>query len=818
MLTFWRDVVHGSRVLRQNPGFSAVAMLSIAIGVGANAAMFSIADGLILRPLPVPHARKLVVVNATTPAGETGSGLSYRDYVDLRDGTRTFAGLIAADGVVASFGSRRGEPTTARFGLAVSGNLFQVLGIAPALGRPFRPDEDLVPGRDAVIVLAHETWTEQFGEDPGIIGRTVRVGGEDFTVIGVGPEGFTGLDIYVPPAFYVPIAMLPSLEGDALVLERRDARRFDVLGRLGPGVSVAQADQEVRLIAATLAGTHPDTNRRFGMIARPEMEVRREDFAPAAGLGVVLMALAVVVLLVACANVTGLLASRAPVRAREIAVRLAIGGGRLRLFRQLFTESLLLATGGALLGIAIGYGGIASFRQFQIASDIGVRLTYGMDQRALLVAVAVAAVSAVLSGVVPAWRATFVPDVATMLRSAANRGSRPQPMWARHGLIAAQIGLALVVLTVALAFRTAFEVAYALGPGFRTERMLLVNLDPALVHRDQQQTDAFYRQLKERVAAMPGVTSVGLTSFVPLSLEISDSAVIAPEGVTLPDGTDSVRVRAARVDETLFDAIGIPIVAGRAFTADDDADAPRVAIVNRGLAERYWPDTIALGKRLRLDTPSRDWVEIVGVVEDAKYVLFTQASADFVYLPRAQQFIGRSTLVVASTRESLSLAGPVQAAVLALDADMPVRSVRTIEDYYRASAKNLNVVVVRTIAGMGAMGLALAMIGLYGLVAFAVSSRTREIGIRMALGATPSTVVRMTLRQGWQPTIVGALGGVAASVAAERLVAAVLPGTFGQSQLHLLVIPLLAALVMVAAYLPARRAARIDPLVALRQD
>ena len=816
--TFWRDVVHGGRMLRKNPGFSAVAILSIAIGVGANAAMFSVADGLFLRPLPVPRARELVSVNITTPSGGVDDQTSYPDYRDLRERTRTFDGLVAADGILASFGGRPDEPTTAQFGLAVSANLFDVLGVRPALGRTFRPDEDEVPGRDAVLMLAHATWTEQFAADPTIIGRTIRIAGEDFTVIGVGPAGFTGLDIYVPATFFVPIAMLPRIDADPGVLDRRDARRFDVLGRLTRGASLEQADQDVRLIARGLEETYPDTNRGFALIARSEMEARRAEYAPAAGLGIVLLALASVVLLVACANVAGLLTSRAPARAREIAVRLAIGGGRLRLFRQLMTESLLMAAGGAALGLAIGYGGIASFRQFQVPSDVGVRMTYEMDGRALAFAVLVAAVSAVLSSLVPAWRATRQPDPTTMLRSTTARGTRPHPLWARHGLVAAQIGLALVVLTVAIAFHTAFEAEYGRGPGFRTERMLLVDLDPTLVRRNEQQTEDFYARLKERAAAVPGVTSVGLTSYVPLSIGNGDVAVIAPEGITLPEGTHNLRVGAARIDETYLETAGIPLLDGRGFTADDDRTAPRVAIVDRALAERYWPREAAVGKRLWLEQPTRGWVQIVGVAENAKYTLFAPADADFVYLPRAQHFIGRSTLLVTSAAASSGLAAPVRAAVLALDPDIPIRGMRTMEDYYYASAKNLNGVMVRTIAGMGAMGMALAMIGLYGLVSFAVSTRTREIGIRMALGATPGSVLRMALRQGWQPTIVGAAAGVAASLAASRLVAAVIPGTTGRSFAYLLAIPVLAAVVMAAAYIPARRAAHIDPLAALRQD
>jgi predicted permease len=531
-----------------------------------------------------------------------------------------------------------------------------------------------------------------------------------------------------------------------------------------------------------------------------------------------LMALAFAVLLVACANVAGLLASRAPVRAREIALRLAIGGSEFRLFRQLVTESFLIATAGGVLGLALAEGIIRSFRQFQIPSDVGVRLTFELDRRTLVAGFLIALASALLSSLAPAWRASRSRDLTAPLRNTTAPASSRARLWGRHGLVAVQIGLTLVVLTVAVSFYRAFETEYSRGPGFRTDHILLMNLDPTLARYNQQQTDAFFRLLEQQAEALPGVTSVGLTSFVPLSQEASDQAVVVPEGFEAPEGRDGLAISAARIDEGYLDAIGVRVLRGRGFSSSDTADAPRVAIVNSGMAARYWPDQDPIGKRIRLVTGDGAWLEIVGVSADHKFRLFTPASTDFLYLPRSQNPIGRATILLATEGESAALAAPLREAVLAIDPNVPIRAVRTMEDFYHASAKNLNTVVVRTVAGMGSMGLALAMVGLYGLMAYAISRRTREIGIRMAMGALPASVLRMVLRQGYLPTICGVVLGAAASAASGRLLDAAFPNTSADLVTYLLVVPALIAIVMMAAYLPARRATRIDPLRALRQD
>ena len=416
----------------------------------------------------------------------------------------------------------------------------------------------------------------------------------------------------------------------------------------------------------------------------------------------------------------------------------------------------------------------------------------------------------------PAWRSSRARDLSSTLRHATPPSSADLRLWGRHGLVATQIALTLVVLTVAVSFYRAFEAEYGRGPGFRTDHLLLATVDPGLARYDARQAEEFYQRLEERVSAIPGVTSVATSSFVPLS-QGAAPAVIVPEGYELPPDTENLTVMAARVDEDYLETIGIPLVAGRHLDRRDTADAPRVAIVSSGMARRYWPGQDPLAQRLRL-TASNEWAVIVGVAADTKFRLFTPPSTPFLYLPRHQSPIARSTLLVRTAGDSASVAAPVRAAITGIDREMPILLLRTMEDFYYASARNLNLLVVRTVAGMGAMGLALALIGLYGLMAYAVSRRTREIGIRMAVGAKPRSVLGMILRQGCAPSACGVVLGVVASVGVGGLLQRAFAGTSGDAVTYLLVVPAVAIVVTLAAYVPARRAAAIDPLVALRQE
>jgi len=440
LTTIWKDVQHGARMLGQNPGFALIAMASIAIGVGANAAMFSLADTLVLRPLTAPHPDE--IINVTTVAPKSGfttpntSALSYPDYQEVRDRNRTFSSLAAFRLIVASFADRTDQPPQRKFGMAVSGNVFDMLGVQPILGRAIGIDDDRVVGRDPVVVLDHDLWKQQFSGDPRVIGRTIRIASVDMTVVGVMPEGFTGPDQFVHPGFYVPFAIMPALKtvGTRLELTSRDVRNIAVKGRLKPGVSLEQAAQDVALIGESLQRAYPDTNRNYGLTAQTEFAARVAARPQLAGAAVMVMTLSFTVLLVACANLAGLLTSRAPVRAREMAMRLAIGAGRGRLVRQLVTESLLVALAGCALGLAVGAAAVALFSQIQIPVDLPITTVFALDRRALAFSIAVAIASAVLVGLAPAVRAARTDLTAAMKATdAAGHGGRRQ--WGRRVLV-----------------------------------------------------------------------------------------------------------------------------------------------------------------------------------------------------------------------------------------------------------------------------------------------------------------------------------------------------------------------------------------------
>ena len=817
-----QDLRHGARMLVKNPGFALIAIVSIAIGVGANAAMFSLADGLVLRPLQVPRSSEIVAVSALSPRASTAfvttSLLSRPDYLDLRDRARSFNGLLAYGTLVTGFAARPDEPVQSTVGLVVSANFFEVLQLKPALGRFFLPDEDRVAGRDAVMVLAHNVWTDKFGADPAILGRRVRLGNVDFAIVGVAPEEFEGMNLALHPAYYVPYAMTTAMPGgipDAL--ERRGLRNLTVKGRLKPDVSLAQARDEVRLIAAGLERTYPDSNRGYGLMVRTDFDARLEERGPSAPSAFMLLTLAFVVLLVACANVAGLLMSRGPVREREIALRLAIGGGRVRVIRQLVTESALLAAGGGLLGLLFGYGAVRFFRALPLVSDIGVRLIFELDSRAITVGVVVAAASALISSLVPAWRATRRIDLNHALRGAA--GGRASRLWGQNGLVAGQVALSVILLVVTVFLSRAFE-SELRDPGFRTTHMLLSNYEPRLARYDDAQTKAFYRQLKERARGLPRVTSVGMTSVMPLNQDGREATAIVPEGFQLPNGTTSVIVLSSRIDEGYLATMQIPIVQGRGIEASDTEDTPRVALVNQTMAARYWPGQNPIGKRIRLTRlEDKVWAEVVGVTADNKYIFVAEPPTPWMYLAQQQDPGFRATLVVASDADSAALASPLRGVVRELDPAMPISGVRTIEEFYRGNATSIVTALVAITASMGLLGLTLAMIGLYGLVAYVVARQTREIGIRMAVGAPSGSVLRMVLRRGFWRAAWGAVFGIAGCLAAGSLLRAVFP-TVGSIDLrtYVIVISILAAVTLLASYIPARRAAHIDPLRALRQE
>jgi predicted permease len=781
--------------------------------------MFSVADGMVLRPLPVPRGSEVVTINGTAPDdGGRGTGLSYLAYKEFRDSARSFTGVAAHRVLLTSFALRREDQAESRLGFAVSGNLFDVLEVRPEVGRFFRADEDQVAGRDAVTVLSHDTWMQAFHGDPAAVGREVRLNGEPFTVIGVAPASFTGLELVLPGAFYIPLNSLTKVvpAAQANLLDLRVVRMLNLRARLRPEVSLAQARAEVRQIGQAWQQAHPADEQNRGLILRTHFEARQVERGYAVTVVAMMLLMALVVLLVACANVAGLLTSRAPARAREIAVRMAMGAGRLRLVRQFLTETLLLAAAGGAAGVGLAYALIQLFQRRTIVSDIGVRLDFQADRRVIAVALAVSAAGAIVTGLIPAFRSARLGDLSGTLRNGSELGPRRR-LWGRSTLVAGQVALALALVTVGVFLSQTFSAELRKGPGFRTEHILLVNLDATYARYDAARAARLYEQLEDRVRAVPGVASVALSSFMPLNQDQRDRIALVPEGYTLPKGVTTLQFMASRVDEGYFDTMGTRLVAGRGFLATDTASAPPVVIVNETMAAKYWPGEDAVGKRVR--AADGTWRQVVGVAANTKYNTLAEVPLDFVYVAARQDPAIRTTLVVGVTGPSAAVAAPVREIVRSLDRDVPITGLWTMEEFYDGNAASLTRYLTSIVGGMGLVGLALAMVGLYGLVAYTVSRRTREIGIRMAIGAQPGSVLGMVMRHGTLLVTIGAAVGLSLTIALVGLLRGVFPSNerVGLGA-YMVVVPVLLAVTLLAALLPALRAARIDPLTALRQD
>jgi predicted permease len=820
----WQDVRYGCRTLAGSPWFAVTAVLSLAIGIGANCAIFSFADALLLRPLPVARPGEVLTVGSTTSIEAFGASSlvsSYRDYVDIRDRSKSFEGLAAFTYLTAGFTADPKSAPKLKMGMLASGNLFTLMGVEPTFGRGFTPEEDQVPGRDAVVVLGRSLWEQELGSDPAVLGRRVRINGNELTVIGVASAEFTGLDQYVRSDFFVPLMMSPRLSSDPKrgSLEARDARTLELKGRLKRGVTQAAAQAELTTIATDLERAYPHTNKNRRLAVRTELQARMAQDPPDATLIEMLSTLALAVLFVACANVAGLLTSRAPARAREMALRLAIGAGRGRLVQQLVTESLLLAVAGGVVGLGVGYAGMTLFRQIELPTDLPISLSFQMDRRALAFSFVVAVASAVLFGLVPAIQTTR-SDLTAVMKASDSVAPGRRRRWGRAVLVCGQVAVSVVLLVVALFMYRGFRQQLLSGPGYRTDHLLMMSFDPSLVRYTDAQSQQFFLQVAERARGVPGVKSVTMATSVPMSNDSIGSETIVPEGFRFPAGKDNATVLVSRIDEHYFDTMGLTILRGRTFRVDDGLDAPRVAIVNQQFAQHYWPDQDPIGKRFRLIDGDGTWVQVVGVAKTSKYIFIAEPPTEFLYFPYRQTKLQRMVMLVESYGDPAKLAAPLREMVRGLDANLPIYNVRTMEAFYRMRAVSIFNVLVGTVAAMGLMGLGLAIVGLYGLVAYAASRRTREIGIRMAIGADRASVLGMVLRQGIVLAAAGLVLGLAASVGAGELLRAAFPSGGDQRDIAalLIVIPIVLAVTFLAAYVPAHRASRVNPMQALRYE
>jgi predicted permease len=814
-----RPLRHAVRMLRKNPGFTLVAVCSLGIGIGATSASFSIADVLLLRPLPVMEPSRVVSVTpAKMGAFGADSVISYPDYRDFRDNNRSFDGLIAQGMNRFGFSPDATVLPKTTYGMFVSGNFFQALGVQPALGRAFLESEDQAVGRDAVVVLGHEFWVTQFNANPEVVGTTLRLNGVECSIIGVMPERFTGADYTVKPALYIPLAMSPRLTRQNN-LERRDVRWLDVKGRLKPGVSVAQAQADLAAIAARLEQLYPQTNRERKIQVQTELQFRIKQQPPNVALAIMQCVLALCVLMVACANVAGLLLSRARARSREMAVRLAIGAGRGALIRQLLLENLLLALAGGLAGMGLDYANVSLFNSIPLGSDIPLAFHASVNNRVLFFTIAASLLSTFLFGLAPALQTTRLDLVPALKAADADSGGRKR-LWGRNLIVAGQVALSLVLLVVTAVIWQGFRDLYRQGPGFRTDHLYLSSFDTKPIHYSDEQTQRFYKDLLDKTRLAPGVRSAALTSGLPLGGVFPNVAVL-PEGYPLPTGQQAFYVFSASVSDGYFDTIGTPVVRGRGFGEPDRAGTPLVAVVNTQFASHYWPHQDALGKRFHLRDSNGPLVQVVGIAQTGKYFFIAEPPLDLIYFPYTQMPNSALTVAAESTAPDADALAPVlRDVVRQIDPSMPISNARTMQDFFSQRAVKISDTMVGVVGTLGMMGLALAMVGLYALVAYSVSRRSREIGIRMAIGADRRGVLRMVLRQGLVLSLIGAGAGSILSFLACRALSSglwILAGRTNYATLPAVALPLL-LVTMLAAYVPARRASLIDPMRALRDE
>jgi putative ABC transport system permease protein len=819
---FVDDVRYAIRSLRRTPGLTAFVAITLALGIGFTSMSFSTVDALIFRPYPVPHPGGVVSL-VSTSHDNSFDNFSYREYLDIRGHSRSFDGVIANASLgTVGFSADPAASPRARGGMMVSGNYFRVLGVEPRLGRGFRYDEDQAPGRDAVVVLGRDFWKNEFASDPGVVGRTVRLNGRDFTVIGVAPDSFPGMQIFANPDFYVPLAMAPvfSTNPRKRFFEDRDDRELSVKARLQPGVTQRQAQSDLALLASGFERDYPELNQNRGAAVRTQFEILTRNDTPASPwkFFAISAILVLALLLVACTNVAGLLLSRARTRTREIAVRLAMGAGRFRLIRLLLTESLIFACLGGVGGLVVAYAGISLGQSFTIPSELPQTVPFRMDARVLLACLTLSLVSALLCGLAPALQSTRA-DVVSGLKAADVDVPGRKRLWGRNVLVVAQVAISLMLLTAAFLMVRGFNRSLAEGTHFLKDRLLLVRFDPRLVQYNEAQTQQFYKHLTERVRMTEGVQGAALTQNPPLALEKFDAVTFVPEGFEMPRDRETLTATMDTVDEGYFDTMGVPIVRGRGFLASDTADAQPVAVVNQQFAKHYWPGADAVGKRIRLEKRGGAPVEIIGVAETIKYRSAQEKPIDFVYLPLAQHPVPRMVLLTRSSGDPLQWVQPVKEVVRALDPNLPMLQTRSYEELYRYNAVDGPGAATKMIGTMGAVGLLMAIAGLYGVVAYNVSRRTREIGIRMALGAGSSDVLRLVMGKGLVLVGIGTAIGLAMGFGVERLLKAALFNTGGVDMVvYIVVVPSMVVVTMLAAWLPARRASRIAPTQALRYE
>lgn len=829
----WQDARYGLRMVLKNPGFTTVAVLTLALGIGANTAIFSLINAALLKMLPVAHPERLVTIGCSAD-----DNFPYPAYKQLRDRNQVFSGVLAFRSLGDFDFEVDGHADLAK-GQVVSGNYYSVLGVNAILGRTIAPDDDRVAGGGPVAVISYQYWVQRFNRDPSVVGKEIALNGSAFTVIGVTPPEFFGLEPGHPVEVTVPISMVDQVRpgwsdpGTPYSILTAPFRNWlHLVGRLGPGVMEEQAlatidpiyRQSMREAADGIGGLPFNSPRvremylQFRLRLEPGgrgLSTLRQRFSRPL---LTLMAVVGLLLLITCANVANLMLARASVRQREIAVRIALGAGRRRLIRQLITESVLLASAGGAGGLLLAFWATTSLLALMSHASSPVSLNVHPDARVLAFTAFVSLLTAILFGLVPALLATQ-PGVAGLKESGRILGGmRPQSRLGK-ALIVSQVALSLVLLVGAGLLLRSLANLRDFYPGFNAQHVLLVSINPNLVGYKERQVVGLYQSLLVEIKAFPGVRSVSFSDFSPLGERLS-STMPTVEGYT-PRPGDNTSVLINVIGPEYFKALETPVLLGREFTDADVAGASKVGIINQAMARHYFGDANPIGRRFSIPAWRADssWLEIVGVIRDAKYHNLREPAPPQAYIPFYQFPESDSmTFEVRAAAEPKSLAAGVRRIIQHADSRLPVFDVKTLTEQADES-----LVQDRLIASFstlfGLLALALASVGLYGVMAHAVSRRTNEIGVRMALGAQPRQILDMVMRETLRLVVLGVAIGVPIAMVASRLIRSELYGLSPNDPLTILITTLvMLGVASLAGYLPARRATKVDPIVALRYE
>jgi macrolide transport system ATP-binding/permease protein len=814
--TFWQDMRYGARMLLKQPGFTLMAILTLSLGIGANTAIFSAVNALLLSSPLAAQPEQMAQLDKLE--GGFGNHTSFPNYRDLVQGTEAFSALAAFDSGPVNLG--QGDAMRRVFGESVTGNYFPAFGVSAALGRTFGTEVDGALGASPVAVVSHGAWRRRFGADPGLVGKTIALNGHQFTVVGIMPEGFRGAwPLGIAPEIWTPLTMRQQLKPGEDLFGDRGNHRLVVIGRLKPGVTQAQAQAEVSLVTRRLAESYPKENR--GHENAKVYPIDKLNDVPMRVIPVFMGLVTVIaglVLLLACANVANLLLSRAMQRRQEVAIRLALGAGRRRLIRQLLTESLLLALAGGAAGCLLAVCVTSLLRLFPPAVPVPMEFNAAVDFRVMLFTLAVSLLSGALFGLAPAWQASKLDLVPMLKDDRRGAGGRAPRFSLRNLLVIAQVAVSLVFLICAGLFTRSLQQANNIDPGFEAERALTVSLDLESVGYDETRGRLFYRQLLEQIERMPGVQSATLAKFVLAQGEGAGSSDVAVEGYDAP-GADYPSFRLNMVGPRYFETMGIPLLAGREFNGQDSEGAMPVVIVNETMARRFWqaPQS-ALGRRMRLMGRGNvlgPYYEVVGVAKDSKYRSLGEEPQSFFYVSALQEYRQRMVAHARTAGDPSLLRSAVRDRVLALDKGLMVE-VATMRENLAASFLPARVAAI-VLGLVGLFGLSLAAVGIYGVISYAVSRRTGEIGLRMAMGAESRDILRLVIGQGLKLTLIGVGVGATLALALSRLLSRLLIGVNAADPVTFLTVPLLLTAVAVfACWIPARRATKVDPMIALR--